>query len=675
MQNTTTGRPTGSTAGNAADGLVASRRATGGRVLSSWTALGRGRDRRRPRLCATVLVVLLGLALPAPAGAAPGGSTSAPAVGSVAAATMSAGATTTSGAVVTSGPKALDRRSKRAFEVRVRGLTRTAATASLTAAQDAVTHYRFDHGTQGWQGENVVLGHDRTTKAEGTGSLRLTRSVSSSWTALRANDGRSSLRDVRADGDTFSAWVLVPSGTAGTWRARVEVQDVDYRYHGGAARALTPGRWQLVEAQIAPDVARQARAFAVQVEVTGGRGTARVNVDSFSQRHSTPTATPSPSPSPSPTPSPSPSPSPSPTPTQSPSPSASPSPTPTVSGLRAVGGKVVDASDKQVRLLGANTAGTEYACAQGWGFFDSPTINTPNATVVGGMRAWGATAVRVPMNEHCWLDIDSGIPAERRGQEYRAAITDHVRIINDAGMVAILDLHWHAPGTRRTDNNPMANRDNSPRFWASVASHFKDNDDVVFELVNEPHPDGGSNSAEAWRCWRDGGTCGNTVDIATGQPYVTAGMQELLDAVRGTGADQLVLVGGVQWTNRLSGWLENRPHDPMGNIGVAWHAYNFNSCITSTCWDGEVTPVADRFPLVVTELGPDQSCLTCAPSPTGFSERLLDFLDGRGASYTAWTWNRWSGDPHVLVTDWAGTQPTPWGQQVKTRLVRATSSF
>ena len=184
----------------------------------------------------------------------------------------------------------------------------------------------------------------------------------------------------------------------------------------------------------------------------------------------------------------------------------------------------------------------------------------------------------MPLNEHCWLDIDSGIPASRRGEAYRRAITAHVAAINAQGMVAVLDLHWHAPGTRRTDNNPMPNRDNSPRFWRSVAAHFQANPSVVFELANEPHPDGGADSAEAWRCWRDGGTCRGTVDIATGQPYVAAGMQELMDAVRSTGARQLVLVGGVQWTNRLSGWTSHRPVDPVGNTGAAWHVYNFNGC-------------------------------------------------------------------------------------------------
>jgi hypothetical protein len=50
----------------------------------------------------------------------------------------------------------------------------------------------------------------------------------------------------------------------------------------------------------------------------------------------------------------------------------------------------------------------------------------------------------------------------------------------------------------------------------------------VFDLHNEPHPDN-NRIREASRCWRDGGTC-------RGMSFQAAGMQELVTAVRGTGA-------------------------------------------------------------------------------------------------------------------------------------------
>jgi hypothetical protein len=43
--------------------------------------------------------------------------------------------------------------------------------------------------------------------------------------------------------------------------------------------------------------------------------------------------------------------------------------------------------------------GSEYMCAKAHGVFAGPA----NATVVDGMTAWGINAIRLPMNEDCWL--------------------------------------------------------------------------------------------------------------------------------------------------------------------------------------------------------------------------------------------------------------------------------
>jgi endoglucanase len=54
---------------------------------------------------------------------------------------------------------------------------------------------------------------------------------------------------------------------------------------------------------------------------------------------------------------------------------------------------------------------------------------------------------------------------------------------------------------------------------------------------------------------------------------------------------------------------------------------------------------------------------------TGFSKRILDWLDAHGASYTAWSWNAWR-DCYSLVSSYSGS-PTPiWGREVRARLAR-----
>src|SRR5206468_12244108 len=116
---------------------------------------------------------------------------------------------------------------------------------------------------------------------------------------------------------------------------------------------------------------------------------------------------------------------------------------------------------------------------------------------------------------------------------------------------------------------PMPDRDHSIEFWRQVAGRFKTSPGVVFELHNEPFPDGNQDTISAWTCWRDGGNC-------PGLDYAAAGMQELVDAVRAAGADNLVLLGGVQYSDALGRWREYGPRDAAGNLGAAGIDYHFH---------------------------------------------------------------------------------------------------
>lgn len=203
---------------------------------------------------------------------------------------------------------------------------------------------------------------------------------------------------------------------------------------------------------------------------------------------------------------------------------------PDLSGIRAIGNKLVNSKNEPVNIRvrvimckqkiacvynfyklsciiliqGLNHAGTEYACVQGYAIFEKPY----NQTLVDSFKAWKANAVRVPLNEDCWLGIN-GVKPEFSGQNYINNISEYVNMFTREGFVVILDLHWTAPGTQKaTKQVPMPDQDHSIAFWTSVASTFSNNDKVIFELFNEPYPDHGNwNSDEGWKCWRDGGYC------------------------------------------------------------------------------------------------------------------------------------------------------------------------
>ena len=317
--------------------------------------------------------------------------------------------------------------------------------------------------------------------------------------------------------------------------------------------------------------------------------------------------------------------------------------------VRVTGHRLVDGAGAPVRLLGANRSGTQYACVEGWGVFDGPD----DAASIASMKAWGMTAVRVSLNEDCWLGIN-GVPPAHSGAAYQAAIGGFVDRLNAAGLYVILDLHWNAPGTGKAlDQQPMADRAHAPAFWAGVARAFKDRPAVLFDLYNEPYPDGNRNTTAAWTCVRDGGTC-------PGVPFTAAGSQELLDAVRRAGARNVVLVGGPQYAGVVDRWSEFKPADPIGQLAASIHVYfgnpaapEWSPCFQQTCWDSTIGPLSATTPVVIGEVG-EHDCDSALMMP------LLRWADTRGLSYLAWSWftGKCAEEP-ALITDYDGT---PSGQ-------------
>lgn len=280
----------------------------------------------------------------------------------------------------------------------------------------------------------------------------------------------------------------------------------------------------------------------------------------------------------------------------------------------------MNGNGQSVRLLGVNRSGTDYACLHGAGIFDGPA----DAASVQATLRWKINTVRIPLNEDCWLGINGIAPADA-GAAYQRAIAAYVTLLTQSGLAAILDLHWSAPGTTMaTFQWPLPDHDHAITFWTQVAAIFKRNDSVMFDLFNEPYvPD----SPTGWQCWRDGGNC-------TGVNYEAAGMQELVDAVRASGARNLILLAGVAFAEHLSQWLTYVPTDPAGNLAASWHnetLHGRNVCAGVTCWASQVLPVAHQVPVVTTEIG-ESDCANTVVDP------LMSWVDAYNLGYLAWTW-------------------------------------
>lgn len=236
---------------------------------------------------------------------------------------------------------------------------------------------------------------------------------------------------------------------------------------------------------------------------------------------------------------------------------------------------------------------------------------------------------------------------------YQNAIVAYAHMLEQYGIHPIIDDQAQARGNESpTDILPLPDKDHAPAFWTSVATMFKGDDAVLFNLKNEPH-DGN------WSCWH-GGTCTGT--DYNNNTYTSIGFQDLVTTVRNTGATNVIVLDGEGWANDLTQWLAAKPSDPQGNLMAGFHVYPFNGCGSQSCWNAQVLPVAQQVPLYFEEFNDTNSQNGGTPEDgTTFNRDVWTWADQHGIGYLMWTWNT-TNDWQAIISNYNGT-PTSYDGQ------------
>lgn len=335
-----------------------------------------------------------------------------------------------------------------------------------------------------------------------------------------------------------------------------------------------------------------------------------------------------------------------------------------LNGLRIEGNHFVGDGHRQLVLHGVFYSSFEWACSHRRGVSSQPFDPAAARRLLG----WHVNFVRLGIPEDCWLGIN-GEPRGATASAYREGLLHWVNLLHRYGIYTEIGLMYAAPGSNPSIvQAPMPDEDHAPAFWKSFAAFFRHTPDLIFGLYGEPHPNMPSGS---WACWLHGGSsCSVSYD---GRPYVAAGMQQLVNLIRATGARQPISVSGIRAGADLSEWLQHEPRDPAHQLDAEWHEYGGSPCFTAqdimiandeSCWNGVPARVAATVPVVNGEVGEHIGDDTCRWS---FMPRYLAWAEAHDVSYAAWKFGVDLGTcvNMALIRDGAG-DPTPiYGQRYR----------
>lgn len=308
--------------------------------------------------------------------------------------------------------------------------------------------------------------------------------------------------------------------------------------------------------------------------------------------------------------------------------------------LTVSGNQIFNGSGEAVRLIGLSIP------------YMSWSDNSENKVLEAldiALDEWGSNAVRLAVTPELWFG--------KNMNTYRGTADKVIEKATAAGKYVILDNHsFYLPD------------DNDIKFWNDAAQRYKNHPNVLFELFNEP-------AACTWQQYYEGGklTFDGTNDWGEKESVVinACGIPKLFETVRSTGAKNICILPGINWSFDLSccteedfkafakSVAESEAPDDVENYSKQYTDKYFMKETTGngimytthpyptkpTDWDQYLKNTLLEYPVLIGECGPTEKTSgflrTLSDNDKSYLDTLIDYTDKYEIHITPWAWGAW----------------------------------
>ena len=165
------------------------------------------------------------------------------------------------------------------------------------------------------------------------------------------------------------------------------------------------------------------------------------------------------------------------------------------------------------------------------------------------------------------------------GPEYKEEIVNATKLALSKGLVVILQLDWQTP---TGEDKPLKDLLGMPdertvRAWRNLAPAFAHDRRVMYELYVEPKEHWSEENLKRW----------------------AEGIQPVIDAVRASGAENILLFDGLDY-GRITRGMPGRFHDKLPNRSGFVVDTQFTAAFKSVQdWDQAFGQVAEKYPTIM----------------------------------------------------------------------------